>query len=271
MNLLVIPIKNKVSRTENGVSQNLLPCRDDETNVAVILVSQIEDEVAKGDAHNLTTETKVDSTVALAVRALGHVETLAVVLGVELLEDGKGSGIVHAGECGSRVEQNVGVVFVEIELFRISSESDTYASECHGETVLALVAANDGDGLEIANVLVAIQTTVDDGASVGVRVSQIEREDTAVDQALIGHGAKDHAVWFVAVETSSQIGAETHDTLRDTITLHDNTKGLVLELGIAKEEVVGVVADGGGGMGGRIGSVAVVDGFRTKWANGGSI
>lgn len=258
MHILVVPVEDEVSGPQHRVAENLLVRGDDDANVAPGRGAEVEDEVAERHAHNLLTEAKVDAAGAVAVRALRDVVALAVVLGVQGLEDRVGGRVVHARDGGARVEHDVAVVLVEAELLRLR-EGDAQAGERHGQAELAGLAADDGRLLQLADELVAVQAAVDDGARLGLGVAQVEGECAAVDDALVGHGGEHQVVGLVAVEAAAQVGRETQDALRDAIARLDDAERLVRDIGAAEAQRLGVVADSRRCMRRRVGCVAVVD------------
>jgi hypothetical protein len=160
MDLLVIPIEDEVSGSQNRVTKNLLVAGRYKTNVARSR-SKLKNKVAEGNFNDFIAKPKINRAIEVAVFTVGHVKTLTIVLSIESLQDWSRDRHVHAGESRSRVEHNVGVRARDTNVLCITANSDAEAIQLHGETVLTTLAANDRARLQLANILTAINTAVD--------------------------------------------------------------------------------------------------------------
>ncbi|KAI6775222.1 hypothetical protein HG530_001980 [Fusarium avenaceum] len=94
MNLLVIPVKDKVSSTEERIAKNLLVGGRNETDITRAR-TKLQNEIAEGDFDDLVAKAKINGSVDIAVLTTGHVKALTVILGAELFQDRASDGHIE--------------------------------------------------------------------------------------------------------------------------------------------------------------------------------
>lgn len=129
-------------------------------------------------------------------------------------------------------------------------------------------AVDDGAALQLADVLALVDAAKDEGTSLGVGVTQVEREDTAVDDVLLGQAVDNQAVRLVGLPAGAQVGGQAQDAISDPIALGDHAEGLVEHDARAHGNGIAVVGDLGAGLGVRGRGVTVVELAAAKGADG---
>lgn len=87
---------------------------------------------------------------------------------------------------------------------------------------------NDGSLYQGTGKLLGVDTTIDDGAAVAVKASDIKTESSAVDEALLSQVVDDQRV---RIGPATQARTSTEDTNRGKFTVSRNTEELLADSG----------------------------------------